>query len=242
MSQGFPGAKICPTCGKTAVIDARQCSACGHVYRTKFPPPQPLNQTIGFPGVPLPGAQPPAGINPQNVVNVDPYAQPLQAPMVQRRSYVGWIVAGSCLAFVLLAMAGASLLSPSRERGQSHASQSPSGIPESIESDGEHPSNIPPPTESLSDLESRLVGLWMSNYESYHFEDDGYGRHTQPGGASMFTWSLLDKNTINIRSGLGNDRSMVRLGRLGPSSVVLDGITYSRVNLPSSTGPASRRQ
>lgn len=73
--------KICPVCRLQATLDADRCVQCGHIYRTKFPPPaqpspgnsapqQPPPQTQAFTPV---FVQPP---NPADYIYVQPGAHP----------------------------------------------------------------------------------------------------------------------------------------------------------------------
>jgi hypothetical protein len=42
-------------CGQPAVLDAPQCAACGHLFRTQFAPPPDQTQAWGLPTTPAPG-------------------------------------------------------------------------------------------------------------------------------------------------------------------------------------------
>jgi hypothetical protein len=44
--------KICPVCRRLDALDAQQCVQCGHLYRTRFPPPAPPDPTQMYAGQP----------------------------------------------------------------------------------------------------------------------------------------------------------------------------------------------
>jgi len=42
--------KICPQCNQSAPLSAKQCSACGHMFRTQFTPPPDRTTMVSPPG------------------------------------------------------------------------------------------------------------------------------------------------------------------------------------------------